>query len=421
MVIAETLAVRPAAGDRVHAARAVGHGRRLADARIAPRVATPRAASRISSSTCSSRAPRRGRRRRSRRRSTRSAASSTRSPRRNTPATTSRCSTSTCRSRSICSSDMLHAAGVRAGDIAREQSVILEEIKMVEDAPDDLVHEVFAQQFWPTHPLGRPILGTPETVSSFESDGLREYFSRTYVAPNLLVAAAGQPRARALRDARRARVRAICRAGTSRPRRRAAGGDAGRGVPAEGHRAEPFCLGTPAYHAGARRSARAVRAEHDPRRLDELAAVPAHPRRARPGLRGLQQPDDLQRRRHDHDLCRLRDRQGRRSRRPVARRSCASCATTPVPADELRRAKDHLKGSLMLSLESTSSRMSHLARQDIYFGRHFTLDEMLAAHRARHRPTTCSAWPTDLFQDGASGSDRRRARRSARPIDGRAA
>ena len=49
-----------------------------------------------------------------------------------------------------------------------------------------------------------------------------------------------------------------------------------------------------------------------------------------------------------------------------------------APADELRRAKDHLKGSLMLSLESTSSRMSHLARQEIYFDRHFTLDEMLA-------------------------------------------
>jgi predicted Zn-dependent peptidase len=51
----------------------------------------------------------------------------------------------------------------------------------------------------------------------------------------------------------------------------------------------------------------------------------------------------------------------------------------PVPEVELRRAKDHLKGSLMLNLESTSSRMSHLARQYMAFGRHFTLDEMLAA------------------------------------------
>jgi predicted Zn-dependent peptidase len=49
----------------------------------------------------------------------------------------------------------------------------------------------------------------------------------------------------------------------------------------------------------------------------------------------------------------------------------------PLPADELRRAKDHLKGSLMLSLESTGSRMNHIARQEIYFGRQFGLDEIM--------------------------------------------
>ena len=48
-----------------------------------------------------------------------------------------------------------------------------------------------------------------------------------------------------------------------------------------------------------------------------------------------------------------------------------------MSAEELRRAKDHLKGSLMLSLESTSSRMSNLARQEMYFGRFFTLDELV--------------------------------------------
>src|SRR6185295_5463398 len=55
---------------------------------------------------------------------------------------------------------------------------------------------------------------------------------------------------------------------------------------------------------------------------------------------------------------------------------------TAVPADELRRAKDHLKGSLMLNLESTASRMSHLARQFIFFGRYYTLDELTAAIEA---------------------------------------
>src|SRR6187431_3827271 len=87
--------------------------------------------------------------------------------------------------------DMIQRPAFAPEDIGREQSVILEEIKMVEDAPDDLVHEVFAQQFWPRHPLGRPILGTPATVSSFDQESLRRYFSRMYVAPQLLVAVAG--------------------------------------------------------------------------------------------------------------------------------------------------------------------------------------------------------------------------------------
>jgi predicted Zn-dependent peptidase len=53
-----------------------------------------------------------------------------------------------------------------------------------------------------------------------------------------------------------------------------------------------------------------------------------------------------------------------------------------VTEEELRRSKNHLKGSLMLSLESTSSRMSNLARQELYFGRFFSLDEILAAIEA---------------------------------------
>ena len=53
-----------------------------------------------------------------------------------------------------------------------------------------------------------------------------------------------------------------------------------------------------------------------------------------------------------------------------------------IGVDELRRAKDHLKGSLMLSLESTSSRMSNLARQELYFDRFMSLDEMLESIEA---------------------------------------
>ena len=60
--------------------------------------------------------------------------------------------------------DMVLRPALAPADIIKEQSVILEEIKMVEDTPDDLVHELFTQGFWENHPLGRPILGRPDTV-----------------------------------------------------------------------------------------------------------------------------------------------------------------------------------------------------------------------------------------------------------------
>ena len=237
------------------------------------------------------------------------AGSSTRSPPRNTPATTSKCSTSICRSPRICSSDMILRPALVPADIVREQSVILEEIKMVEDAPDDLVHEVFAQQFWPRHPLGRPILGTPETVSSFEQEGLRRYFGRMYVAPQLLIAVAGHIDHAAVRDLVERTFASVPTTadgtGTTPPRCVSR-----RGVSAEGHRTESFVHGHARVSSGARGSARALRAEHDPWWLDEFPAVSAHSRGPRPGVFRVQHAHDLQRRRHADHLCRLRGRQG---------------------------------------------------------------------------------------------------------------
>ena len=70
-----------------------------------------------------------------------------------------------------------------------------------------------------------------------------------------------------------------------------------------------------------------------------------------------------------------------------------------MPDEELRRAKDHLKGSLMLSLENTSSRMSQLARQELFFGRQFTLDEVLAGIEGVSAADVLRAWPRDLFRE----------------------
>jgi predicted Zn-dependent peptidase len=79
-------------------------------------------------------------------------------------------------------SDLVTAPAFDAAEIEREKKVVLEEIKMVEDTPDDLVHEIFAGRFWPGHPLGRPILGQPETVSALDLPTLRRYFAEGFFA-----------------------------------------------------------------------------------------------------------------------------------------------------------------------------------------------------------------------------------------------
>lgn len=76
-------------------------------------------------------------------------------------------------------------------DLEREQKVILEEMKMVEDTPDELLGELFNAAYFPGHSLGRPIEGTRETVSSFDHDKISEFHAREFSPENLVVAAAG--------------------------------------------------------------------------------------------------------------------------------------------------------------------------------------------------------------------------------------
>src|SRR6266702_89813 len=73
-------------------------------------------------------------------------------------------------------SDIVRNPAFKPEDIEREKKVVLEEIKMVEDTPDDLVHELFTENFWVDHPLGRPILGTKETVEALTREGISRYF-----------------------------------------------------------------------------------------------------------------------------------------------------------------------------------------------------------------------------------------------------
>ena len=76
-------------------------------------------------------------------------------------------------------------------EIERERGVIIEEIKMDEDNPDYLVHEIFTQNFWKDHPLGKPILGTKETVKKFEQQTLFDYYRRYFIPNNMIISVAG--------------------------------------------------------------------------------------------------------------------------------------------------------------------------------------------------------------------------------------
>ncbi|BCR04834.1 peptidase M16 [Desulfuromonas versatilis] len=77
-------------------------------------------------------------------------------------------------------------------ELEKERKVILQEIYMVEDAPEDLVHDLFTQNFWPGHPLGRPILGSRESVGSLSRGDLVRFVEQRYRGGNILICAAGE-------------------------------------------------------------------------------------------------------------------------------------------------------------------------------------------------------------------------------------
>jgi len=295
-------------------------------------------------------------------------------------------------------SDIVMHPRFEAEDIEKEKKVILEEIKMVEDTPDDLVHELFTQHFWEGHALGRPILGSKETVESFTSEILRDYFRTTYVAPHLIVSAAGNVEHAQVRDL-------VSRAFGALPTTGAEYRDTvPQVVPQVLVRTKELeqshvCLGTNSYPQnhpdryvgyimntvlGGSMSSRLFQNVREKRGLAYAVFS---------GLSAYRDAGNLT----IYAGC---------SNEAVAEvvdlcvDELKALKRDEVPEPELRRAKDHLKGSLMLSLENTASRMSHLARQEIYFERHFGLDETLAGVE-RVTAADVQRVARDLFANGS--------------------
>ena len=269
----------------------------------------------------------------------------------------------------------------RPEDIEKEKGVVLEELKMEVDNPEYLVHETFFRSFWRNHPLGRSILGTKATIGGFGEGSIRSYYGDVYVPSNIVITAAGRITHKQIVDYAE-RYFGSLPSGTPASLERQPDPD----IPLVLKRKRSLeqvhlCVGVPAYPiAHERRYGCYV-----------LSTV----------LGGGMSSRLFQNVREKHGLAYsiFSELNLYRDTGCLAVYSGTSTENVkkvvgmvadefrrlyndPVSEEELRRAKDHLKGSLALSLESTSSRMSNIARQELFFGRFFNVDEMVESIEA---------------------------------------
>ncbi len=273
--------------------------------------------------------------------------------------------------------DLVRNPRFDAADINKERQVIQEEIKMVEDVPDDLVHEIFNQTYWRGHALGRPILGTRRTVGHFTRRELVGYFRSTYAPSNLIIAAAGN-----LTHARLTELtsKVFGKVPAGRPARRSRPPIANPHIKIRRKKdleQAHICVGAPGFHQtherrfpayilnsvlGGGMSSRLFQNIREKRGLAYSVFS---------GLNTF----------HDAGCLSIYAGTATEKAREVVQLIVVELRRlkeTLLTAEELQHAKDYLKGSLLLSLESTMSRMAHLARQEAYFGRHVTLEEIAA-------------------------------------------
>jgi predicted Zn-dependent peptidase len=273
-------------------------------------------------------------------------------------------------------SDLVLNPTFASDDIQRERGVILEEIKMDEDNPDYLVHEIFTQNFWKGHPLGKPILGTKETVRQFQQDTLFNYYGQRFLGGNMIFSAAGniehdsfvEQVARRFESLSAGMVDGLDTAPTTNSRIILRNKKSLEQV--------QLCLGVPAppmahedrYVAlllntvlGGGMSSRLFQTVREERGLAYAIFSDLNPYRDTGSLcvfAGTSSSKAVQ-------VIELIMDEFRRLK------------SEPMPAEELRRTKDQLKGNILLSLESSGSRMSNLARQEMYFQYFFGMQEIL--------------------------------------------
>lgn len=279
-------------------------------------------------------------------------------------------------------SDIVWSPALRPADVESERQVILEEIRMRDDAPDDLVHDVFAAGVFPAHPIGREVIGTPVTVSSMARDEIAEFHALHYHPSNVVVAAAGNLDHATVIDLVERELRGV--PGERPPRAPHEGEPAPLRVSAVQHdleqvhlvlgmRALPsndpdrYAFGVLNQVLGGGMSSRLFQEVREQRGLaysvysyrlafEETGALGIYagtaPERAGELLAVL-----------DAQLARL-------------------VADGGVSERELAAAKGHVTGSLALSLESSISRMHRIGQSELILGEVPSLDEVVARFEA---------------------------------------
>ena len=274
-------------------------------------------------------------------------------------------------------------------EIERERSVILQEISQAEDTPDDYVHDLFNLDFFKNHPIGRPICGSQETVNSFQRDDIIDFFKSRYRPRRVIVSTAGNFRHDALVQEMAARLGAVT------------DGNYEHGTPSINGETKPE-MGSGVFpHAKSLEQVHLC--------LGVVGIPQAHPKRyaayALNTLLGGGMSSRL--------FQEIREKRGKaysvysfsssykdvgylgvyagtslESTEEVVElilKELQKMAGGDVTPDELSRTQGQLVGSMMLGLESTDSWMSHIARNEIYFGKAVSTEEICEKIRAVSR------------------------------------
>ncbi len=263
-------------------------------------------------------------------------------------------------------------------DVAREQSVVLEEIKMDEDNPDFLVHEIHTANFWKNDPLARSILGTSKTVSSFDEAAVRRFHQTRFVPENMIVSAAGNLEHQEMIALVSRYFGALAAGGGALPRFPAPSATPHITLRKKKSLEQvQLCLGVPAPKVdspdryalyllnsilGGGMSSRLFQSVREDAGLAYSIYSELSPYRDT-GALSVYAGTSVEKTR---EMIRLIMDEFRQLK------------SEPVGGEELERAKNQSKGNIVLGLESSSARMSNLARQQMYYGRFATVDEIVA-------------------------------------------